>query len=329
MPQHYLQTGLRLCYDASGREIPCSGSGQDAEFEPGRSWPEPRFKLQGEIVLDRATDLYWTQSANPLSFPMSWAEALEAVNGLNGKAHLGRRDWRLPNRRELRSLIDHSARQPALPNGHPFEGVFSGWVWTSTTSAMSPAYAWRVHLEGGRMFYGAKADESLVWPVAGESSVLPATGQQQCFDANGSVMDCGILPGQDGHVRAGVEWPEPRFTQEGGAVRDNLTGLLWSPSADVADGPTDWDSALKLSRAQGPGFRLPTINELESLVDAAHHSPALPQGHPFGRVPEAVWSSTTSGFEPDWAFCLYFHKGAVGVGYKAKPEFAVWAVKAG
>jgi hypothetical protein len=73
-------------------------------------------------------------------------------------------------------------------------------------------------------------------------------------------------------------------------------------------------------------WRLPTINELEALVDCSAHSPALPSGHPFADVQEIYWSSTTSLFEPDWAWALYLGKGATGVGQKRFAKFSVWAV---
>ena len=45
---------------------------------------------------------------------------------------------------------------------HPFENVFLGWCWTSTSAAINPSYAWYVHLEGGRMFFGHKRQSYLV-----------------------------------------------------------------------------------------------------------------------------------------------------------------------
>jgi len=81
---------------------------------------------------------------------------------------------------------------------------------------------------------------------------------------------------------------------------------------------------------QGSGqdaeFKRGDINELESLVDCSMHSPALPSGHPFEDIEDAYWSSTTSMFEPDWAWALYLTKGATGVGQKRGPHFSVWAV---
>jgi Protein of unknown function (DUF1566) len=70
----------------------------------------------------------------------------------------------------------------------------------------------------------------------------------------------------------------------------------------------------------------PTINELEALVDCATHSPALPSGHPFADVRDIYRSSTTSLFEPDWAWALYMEKGATGIGQKRFAQFSVWAV---
>jgi hypothetical protein len=327
-----LRTGQITCHDATGREIACAGSGQDAEFGRGIAWPEPRFVRHEEVVLDRLTGLTWTRNANPAEFPLKWQEALDYVSGMNQEEVFGFSDWRLPNRRELRSLISHQTKKPALPEGHPFINVFLGWYWTSTTSMINPAYAWYVHMEGARMFYGNKEQSSLLWPVREKGyGILPATGQRKCYDSRGHLVPCEGS-GQDGEFHFGRPWPKPRFEVIEDVVIDRLTGLCWSTGADLAGGPVPWVDALaaveRLNReASGKiRWRLPNINELESLVDCSMHSPALPAGHPFEHIRESYWSSTTSMFEPDWAWALYLTKGAVGVGQKRGPHFSAWAV---
>ena len=57
------------------------------------------------------------------------------------------------------------------------------------------------------------------------------------------------------------------------------------------------------------------------------HSPALPPDHPFDGVADGYWSSTTSVYEPRYAWVFYTRDGAVGVGFKAKPDFQAWAVR--
>ena len=158
----------------------------------------------------------------------------------------------------------------------------------------------------------------------------PRTGQSLCYDAAGKVISC-IGSGQDGEWRYGTPWPEPRFEILHAGVLDRLTRLLWHRSANLTSQPVVWREALaavaKLNHeCAGSVWRLPTINELESLVDCAAHSPALPSGHPFTDVQDIYWSSTTSLFEPDWAWALYLEKGATGVGQKRFAQFSVWAV---
>jgi hypothetical protein len=330
---YYLQTGQTTCHDTSGRQVSCEGSGQDAEFKRGATWPVPRFEASDGLVLDRLTGLVWTRSANIAQFPLRWQEALEYIAGMNKESAFGYSDWRLPNRRELRSLMSHQTKKPALPEGHPFTDVFLGWYWTSTTASINAAYAWHVHMEGARMFYGNKEQFSLLWPVRAEGNgILPATGQVKCYDSKGRL----IQPegsGQDGELRIGRPWPEPRFEITSHLVIDRLTGLRWSKNADLANGTVTWQDAIaavaKLNQnaKEKARWRLPNINELESLVDCGTHSPALPPVHPFDAVREAYWSSTTSMFEPDWAWVLYITKGAVGVGQKRGPHFSVWAVR--
>ncbi|MEW6109819.1 MAG: DUF1566 domain-containing protein [Nitrospirota bacterium] len=327
----YLRTGQTTCHDTSGRKIPCPGSGQDAELKRGIPWPVSRFEMKDEAVLDRLTGLMWTQNANLVEFPVTWQESLDYIAGMNHLKTFGFSDWRLPNRRELRSLMSHQTRKPALPEGHPFRNIFSGWYWTSTTAAINTAYAWYVHMEGARMFYGSKEQFFLIWPVRGKGyNILPATGQTQCYDSAGRLIPCAGS-GQDGELRFGQAWPEPRFEAVGDAVIDRLTSLCWLREADLTGGrQVTWNDAFsavaQLNQNSKSRWRLPNINELESLTDCSAHSPALPVGHPFSEIKEAYWSSTTSMFEPDWAWALYLTKGAVGVGQKWGAHFHVWPV---
>lgn len=299
----------------------------------GLPWPVPRFRRDGFIVTDLLTGLTWTASADAGGYPMTWGEALAYVRAMNRDSMHGYEDWRLPNRRELRSLLSYQTRRPALPADHPFSGVFLGWYWTSTSAAVDPRYAWYVHLDGARMFYGRKDQDCLVWPVRGASPVLPATGQQVCYDGNGRSL-AAPDPVQDGAGKTGLAWPAARFHGANEGVLDRLTSLEWLRRASLSAEVVSWGEALDLVAAlngEGSGtghpWRLPNINELESLVDCSRHAPALPADHPFQEVRTVYWSSTTSFFEPSWAWALYLDKGALGVGFKQGRHFHVWPVR--
>jgi hypothetical protein len=86
----------------------------------------------------------------------------------------------------------------------------------------------------------------------------------------------------------------------GAAVLDKETGLVWQKSPD-SSGHITWYTASNRcdTSALGGrgGWRLPTIHELETLVDTTQQAPALPPGNPFSNV--QVVSSyywTTSAF---------------------------------
>ena len=84
--------------------------------------------LGGDAVLDWETGLVWEKS--PGTELKDWDSAvLYAYNKNVG----GRGGWRLPTVEELRSLIDPTQLNPALPSGHPFTNVQSDDYWSSTT----------------------------------------------------------------------------------------------------------------------------------------------------------------------------------------------------
>ena len=72
---------------------------------------------------------------------------------------------------------------------------------------------------------------------------LAKTGQATCYNQSGLVIDCAGT-GQDGEYQMGVEWPDPRFTNNGdGTITDNLSGLTWLQDTQCV-GRVKWLDAL-------------------------------------------------------------------------------------
>jgi hypothetical protein len=156
------------------------GPGDDGDLQMGVMWSSPRFTDNNNgTVTDNFTGLIWTQNANLLVLKQNWNDALGFCNGLADGAYglsdgsnMG--DWRIPNVKELQTLIDYSRYNPALPTGHPFANVQSFYYWSSTTYFLSTAYytdtnkAWLVSLNNGSMTQDSKSYPfDFVWCVRG------------------------------------------------------------------------------------------------------------------------------------------------------------------
>ncbi len=155
-------------------------TGQTTQYRPhddgalgkGVAWPDPRFTDNGDgTVTDNLTGLVWLKNANcggtkDWDGAVDYAAALKDDDcGLSDGSAEG--DWRLPNVKELQSLIDFSQYDPALPSGHPFSGVQANYYWSSTTKSNNPSFAWHVSLYNGNVHYGNKTNNYCVWPVRG------------------------------------------------------------------------------------------------------------------------------------------------------------------
>ena len=296
-----------------------------------------RFFVKNENVIDTKTGLMWTKNASLFDFPMSWNDALATIKELNDSDLYGYRDWKLPNRKELFSLISHETVNPSIPAGHPFTNIFTGYYWTSSSCARLPDQAWYIHLGGARVFKGMKYGSYMVWPVRiaenYNNSRVFQSGQQNCYNENGIMIDCNNT-GQDGEFQSGLRCNPGRFTESTHFIFDTATGLTWLKNANLYMVTVDWrsafDSVSQMNREVKYGhndWRLPDIVELESLTDMGRHSPALPVDHLFIDVQDFYWSSTTSMYDMSYAWALYMIDGVVGVGYKPLPEFYLWPVR--
>lgn len=165
-----VQTGQTQCSDATGAFIVCAGTGQDGDLQAGVVPPTPRFTDNTDgTVTDNLTGLIWLQDANCFGL-RDWQTALTDANGLSsGSCGLTdgsvAGDWRLPNVKELQSLIDFG-NFPALPTGHPFSGL-SFLYWSSTPYAPHPSGVWVVNLISGTTDRTGKGNAVSVWPVRG------------------------------------------------------------------------------------------------------------------------------------------------------------------
>ena len=96
-----------------------------------------------------------------------------------------------------------------------------------------------------------------------------------------------------------------RFELMGDSVFDHDTGLEWE--ADVS-GPMSWDEAMKYAMELGDGWRLPTIEELKTLLDRGRTNPASS----FPEMPTYFfWSSSSCAGSASIAWLVSFYNGLV------------------
>ena len=95
-------------------------------------------------------------------------DAFSAIAALNAANYAGHDDWRLPNIRELESLVNRGTFDPAI-NTTYFPNTQSDYYWSSTTNADFSDLAWVVDFNGGDVVSGNKFNALYVRPVrAGE-----------------------------------------------------------------------------------------------------------------------------------------------------------------
>ncbi len=179
-------------------------AGDDGATEKGVKWPDPRFVSLGDgTVADRLTNLIWLQDAGTPGYgtykarnTKTWTQALDYIDQMNKGNYLGHTDWRLPNRREMESLVDFSHYKPALTPNNGFGNVMFGnntsigyrspnFYWTSTSHYIHKDQAFWSDLYNGEAGFAHKQDwtdtagvahlasKYFVWPVCGDSTAAP------------------------------------------------------------------------------------------------------------------------------------------------------------
>jgi hypothetical protein len=194
-----------------------------------------------------------------------------------------------------------------------------------------------------------KTDALYVRLVRGGSSAGPhgqrlRTGQTICYSGTGAGMLCGGT-GQDGELQSGLA---RAYVDNGdGTITDINTGLMWEKLSDDGsihdkDDQYTWTDAFSVKVAAlngGGGFaghtdwRLPNVNELQSLtnygvqnpaVDAAFNtscSPSCTVSMCSCTQPDFYWSASTLTPFPTSAWIEFFFNGAVGPCAKTEDNY--------
>jgi hypothetical protein len=324
-------TGQTTCYDNTAVLAPCptlgqAFYGQDASYtinpmsytkldENGDDLPVEEGAWT--MVRDNVTGLIWELKQEKDSTPnydnphdadnkYLWYDSNPATNGgnagtqgdgvttfdteqfiaaLNDANYGGHDDWRLPTIKELASIVNSSIPYPGptinttfFPNTNMF------WHWSSTTHSIVTDCAWDVYFDEGNDYSHYKDNGGCVRAVRG--------GQA-------GSLDHLVINGD-------------------GTVTDTDTGLMWDQ--DTPDNAMTWESALStFENSTWAGYtdwRLPTIQELRSLVDYSRFNPVINITYFPDTAASCYWSSTTYANGTDVAWGMYFDYGGDYLNFK-------------
>lgn len=281
-----LKTGQIQCWNGSGNPISCSNTKMDGELQRGVT--KNYSDNSNGTITDHATGLVWQRcpagtdliSCIGISAGYTWDSARNYCNTLN----IAGRKWRLPTRRELMTLLNYAGSNYIDITYFPNSATS---LWSDSDYASDTNYAWKVDFGTGHVNQSHKTYSSLsVRCVSGEKRTEPN-----------------------------------HFTDNGdGTVRDNTTGLIWQKCSYGQDPPSctssltmdNWENAVSYCKnldLASRSWRLPNINELNSLVDVTRYEPTIHPAFFLGTGQDNYWSSTTDS--PTAAFFTNFQHGTV------------------
>jgi hypothetical protein len=266
-------------------------------------------------ITDNVTGLMWEKKSNDgglhdqdnvyrWSGDGSQETIWDWLDDVNAESFAGYDDWRIPNVKELQSIIHFGRRAPSAhpafninctPGGTVVTGSCTplSWVWSSTSMEGWPAGAWMIAMGGvGHVYLGDKVQPLSVRAVRGGNDTLPATGQKRAYKADKNDGDEHAVPvPDDGTLRTGR--PLGYVDNGDGTVTDINTGLMWEDK-DNGGGLHDkdnlyawsgngsqetiWDWLDDVNAESFAGYddwRIPNVKELLSLVDYGRRHPSI------------------------------------------------------
>ena len=160
-----------------------------------------------KTISDKATGLMWSKDDSGMG--LNWKDALAWVQLKNKENYLGFSDWRLPNAKELQSIVDYK-RAPDVTNSASIDPVFNCTKISNEGGKVDYPYYWTstTHLEGmtpGQMAIYICFGRGLGFmtpPYGGTTSLLDVHGAgcQRSDFKSGSESDYPTGHGPQGDV---------------------------------------------------------------------------------------------------------------------------------
>ncbi len=251
---------------------------------PAANLPNPfsYTDLGNGTVRDDVTQLVWQKTVDQATQAFTWVDAPAYCESLTLPAPAGS-TWHVPTRIQAVSLVDYTTEAamdgPFLGSGQPPGGKYT---WTSTPWVVSQI--------------ATKAQDAWIVNFGGGGGLTSNAGSQSSAEYVRCVASPPVTP-----------LPYPHYVEVGsGEVRDVLTGLVWVQASYLTllsqSDAIAYCASLGLN---GHTWRLPSVNELSSLVDdnppIAKVSPAIDQCVFADTAPSTYYmSSSTVGTTP-WA----------------------------
>ena len=206
----------------------------------------------------------------------------------------GQGDWRLPNIRELQTIVDLTVYNPAIDT-KTFPATPNSDFWSGSPNANNSSYAWYVNFG-----YGYANND--LWSNL-SSGVRLVRGGQSLGLLNIARPSTDYVDQGDGTV---MHTPT-RLTWQRCAVGQSWTGSACSGSASTFT----WGAAKLLTSnlAGKADWRLPTEDELLSLVDYSKSNPSI-NATPFPNTPSSeFWSGSPHAYYSYNAWYVHFYFG--------------------
>ncbi len=172
----------------------------------------------------------------------------------------GKSDWRLPTIAELKTIVEREKLNPTIHSA-AFPNTSSHLFWSSSVPASELIGAWVVDFFYGGNFAGNKDTKSSQVRLVRSGRLLDASGQ---FTHTSTFIDNGN--GTITHKATGLTWQRC------------AVGQVWNDKTCLGQSVTyTHEQALKLSSslAEQTDWRLPTANELASIVEYSTFNPAI------------------------------------------------------
>lgn len=260
-----LCTGQQKCYN-NDEETVCPGTesiyyGNDFQNVIESKCLEQDMTVKdtgsGKIVIDRNTALIWQRTLSDEKY--TWSAAINYCDSLE---YGGYDDWRLPDLREMRTIVSFGNENPPAIHPSYFLNTPPEVFWTSSENISDKTL-------------GAFVDF-----MYGGSGLRYKYGEYSARCVRGDELPL-------------KEFDE-KTVKENAIVIDPLSHLVWN--RQFVAGKT-WERALeyckKLNYGGRSDWRLPNINELHTLISMVDDQPASV----LKDIPsERFWSSTTDSF---------------------------------